>query len=301
LEPSRPEPYVEALRFAQKSKDYDTLAWASVGVLTYVWGKPQAELHERARAAAAEVEAAWKKAGRLTDLVAFQAALAEAERVDLRLRLEWSGTGDLDLLVEEPSGTVCSRDTPYSPGGGVLVHDGRGPKAENCYDEYVCPLAFPGEFRVRVRYSWGTIVGKRAQLIVTRAAGTPQEYRDVLPIAVTQEDAVVRVTLKDGRRQRQAAVIPVRADVMLAGRGHTTLQQLSSGSISVGQVTPFATGAIPNVGGGGVGYQPVVQIINEGATLAAMATITGDRRYVRLTLSPQFNDITDVFTFSFVR
>jgi len=32
-----------------------------------------------------------------------------------------------------------------------------------------------------------------------------------------------------------------------------------------------------------------------------MAVISGDRRYVRLTLSPQFNDITDVFTFSFVR
>jgi hypothetical protein len=302
LEPSRPEPYIEALRFARKSKDYDTLAWASVGVLAFVWGKQQADLHEQARTAATEVQAEWQKSGRLTDLIAYQRALAEAERVDLKLRLEWAGSGDLDLVVEEPGGTVCSRDTPYSPGGGVLVHDGRGPKTENCYDEYVCPLAFPGEFKVRVRYSFGSIAGKRASLIVTRAAGTPQEHRDVLPIAVTAEDAVVRISLKDGRRQRAAAVVPVKHEATTAGRvTPTVLQQLAPSTFTAGQVTPFVTGVQPVTGGGAVGYQPIVQLINEGVTLTAMATITGDRRYVRLTISPTFNNITDVFTFSFVR
>jgi len=304
LEPTRPEPYVEMLRFAQKSKDFDAMAWASIGVLTYVWGKQQGALHEQARTAATEVQAEWKKSGRLTDLVAYQSALAEAERIDLKVRLEWSGAGDLDLVVDEPSGTVCSRETPYSPGGGVLTHDGHGPKTEECYDEYVCPLAFSGEFRVRVRYSWGTIVGKRAQLIVTRGVGTPQEHRDVMPIAVTADDVIVRVSLKDGRRQRQAAIVPARHQPLPSTTGRVTptvLQQLSPAVFTSGQVTPFVTGAQPTAGGGGVGYQPVVQFINEGATLAAMAVVSGDRRYVRLTVSPTFNNITDVFTFSFVR
>jgi hypothetical protein len=304
LEPNRPEPYLQMLRLSQKSKDVDSLAWASVGVLTYTWGPQQGTHREQARTAAEEVRAAWRKAGRLADLVAYEAALEEAARVDLKLRLEWSGAGDLDLLVEEPAGSVCSRETLFSPGGGVFVHDGHGPQPENCFDEYVCPHAFSGEYRVRVRYSWGTIVGKRAQLIVTRWAGTPQEQRDVLPIAIAADDVVVRVSLRDGRRQRQAAVQPVNHQLMAGPRGavtQTVLQQLQPAVISVGQVTPFVAGTVPVAGGGGVGYQPVIQFVNDGVTLAAMATITGDRRYVRMTLQPQFTALTDVFTFSFAR
>ena len=53
-------------------------------------------------------------------------------------------------------------------------------------------------------------------------------------------------------------------------------------------------------GSGNVGYQPVVAFINEGVTMSALATVSGDRRYVRITATPVFSNITDVFTFSFI-
>jgi hypothetical protein len=64
-----------------------------------------------------------------------------------------------------------------------------------------------------------------------------------------------------------------------------------------GGVTPFATGAQAF---GNVGYQPVIQFLSEGVTLGALATVSGDRRYVRISAVPLFTNITDVFTFSFV-
>jgi hypothetical protein len=53
-------------------------------------------------------------------------------------------------------------------------------------------------------------------------------------------------------------------------------------------------------GGANVGFTPVVTVLSEGATLSAMAIISADRRYVRITTVPVFTTITDVFTFSFI-
>lgn len=60
---------------------------------------------------------------------------------------------------------------------------------------------------------------------------------------------------------------------------------------------PFVTSLIPTVGIGAVGYTPVVTTIPEGVRLTATAVVSADRRFVRLTLSPFFTSITDVFTY----
>jgi general secretion pathway protein D len=48
-----------------------------------------------------------------------------------------------------------------------------------------------------------------------------------------------------------------------------------------------------------VGFTPVIATIPEGVMLSAMAVVSGDRRYVRITPNPLFSNITDVFTFTF--
>jgi hypothetical protein len=52
-------------------------------------------------------------------------------------------------------------------------------------------------------------------------------------------------------------------------------------------------------GPGSPGYQPVITVLSEGVQNTAMAVISGDRRYVRLTMQPMFTAITDVNTFTF--
>ncbi len=291
LEPNRAEPYAEALRFARRAKDVDAQAWAAVGILAFAWGPRQKALRDEAAGAVSDIRQAWRAQSRWKDLAAFETAAAQAERVDLRLRVEWSGAGDLDLLVIEPQGTTCSREQPYSPGGGIFAHDGAGPAADNCHDEYVCPIAWSGEYRVRVAHSWGNIVGKRATLVITRHG-----QREDFPIHISSEETETRVLLKNGRRREAARPQPVsQRETRRRPQPQTVLQQLAPS----GQTQPFNTGG--GGGGGGVGFQPVVQFFNEGISMTALATVSGDRRYVRITTVPIFSDITDVFTFSFQR
>ncbi|MDP1796129.1 MAG: hypothetical protein Q8K78_01545 [Planctomycetaceae bacterium] len=303
LEPTRLEPYVEALRFAKRGRDTEGMAWAAVGVMVYGWGPKRSEFIDSADTAVAEVQAAWNASGDTAKLVEFNKAVTEAKRCDLHIRLEWTGAGELDLVMDEPSGSTCSRENPFTTAGGVLVHDGLGPKPENCYDEYVCPQAWPGEYKARVRHGWGQIVGKRARLIVTRHEGTPQEEREIINVNIGAEDVLVRISLRNGRRQKVAMILPALHLDQKPGRVQQTVAQRLA-PVTQGQLGPGGGngggGGFPQ-GGGAVGYQPVIQFINEGVTMSALATVSGDRRYVRITTQPVFSSITDVFTFSFVR
>ena len=333
IAPERPEPYVLGLKLSEHLRDDDALLWAARGTLTTAWGKDHVQQHRTAenavrdRAAALAAEGESDAAGRLL------AGLAEAKQVDLQVRLAWSGPGDLDVTVREPGGTVCSIDQPRTSGGGVLTHDGHGPKQENCFDEYICAAGFPGVYRIEVRHAWGEIVGKRAKLVITRHRGTPHESTRELTVPVTDDGSTVRVSLTAGRRDDLAAVIddpahagpaPVRGSLrqligpldpaaLAAGnRFQQSLFQVGGGG---GVPGGLGGGGVPGglggglgggtggtfAGGGAVGFQPGISIVSEGISLNAAAVVSADRRYVRLSLSPNFSNITDVFTFQFFR
>ncbi len=143
IEPTRPEAYVLALRLARERKDYDAIAWAAPGVLRTAWTRDHEQLHRDAEDAALDAERGLKSVGRQSDADALRAAMTHARTRDLFVRLQWAGDGDLDLSVDEPLGTTCSVIDPQSQGGGVHMHDGYGPKPEDCYEEYICALGRP--------------------------------------------------------------------------------------------------------------------------------------------------------------
>lgn len=302
IAPTRPEPYVLGLKLAKQKKDYDAIRWAATGILTTTWTRNHQALHKEADDAAADAIQQLEKAGRTKEAQALRDAMARAHQRDLILKLSWSGAGDLDLLVEEPLGTVCSTSDPQTVGGGVLVHDGFGPKQANCYEEYVCAFGMPGKYRVRIRHVYGDIVGKRATLKVIRGLGTSYQSVRTFPVTISRDDKVVRLSLPRGRRT-QKATVNKDANVAFVPRGGRGFRP---GRMPRG-ITPGARRAGRRfarsqrlLGGGTVGYRPVVSLLSEGAALGAMAVVSGDRRYVRLTIEPQFTQITDVFTFSFL-
>jgi hypothetical protein len=57
--------------------------------------------------------------------------------------------------------------------------------------------------------------------------------------------------------------------------------------------------AVPFVFQGAVGYQPVIITLPEGANMSAVAVVSSDRRYVRITPQPLFSGITKVNTFNY--
>lgn len=298
LEPHRPEPFLQALALAKRTRNVDAVVWAAPEVLTYAWGSDRAALRRDAEQAAADAVPQLMKAGKLAKALELQEAMRRAREVDLFVRLDWNGQGDLDLLVDEPSGTVCSAENPITASGGLFTHDGFGPNQAHCYDEYLAPRAMSGEYRLRVRHVWGEIVGKRARLTIVRGKDTPHEETETQTVLLGRTDQVVRVSLSGGRRTQPDAAVPQPNQKQTrrpTGSGTAILSQIGNnpaGQIAAGGNRPFVTG--------NVGYQPIVQFISEGVTMSALATVSGDRRYVRISAQPVFSNITDVFTFSFL-
>lgn len=293
LSPHRPEPFVYGLELARRSRNYDAVVWSAPEVLAFSWGKDRESLRRSALQAAADAIPQLLKEGKISRALQLQEAMQKANQLDLTVRLEWNGHADLDLIVEEPSGSVCSMSAPFTTSGGAFVHDGYGPNQANCYDEYICPSAMVGEYRLRVTHIRGDVVGKRARLTITRGKNTPNEETETQTVVIGREDSVVRISLNQGRRITADAAVPAPAK-QAAKRG--------SGTAVLAQISTAPVGNIATVGGGGaVGYQPVISVISEGIAMNALATVSGDRRYVRINAAPVFSSITDVFTFSFIR
>lgn len=318
LQPARPEPYVMGLRLAEKLKDAQAIQWAATGILTHVWVKGHQELHQKALNALADLKASLLNKGRKAEAEQVQAATKNALRRDLKIELTWNGDGDIDLIVEEPKGTVCSFDAPLTAGGGVLLNDGYGPKQENCHEEYLCAFGFPGTYVVRVRYVSGNIVGQRAKLKVTRYAGSKHPIVKSMVVPLAKEDQLIRIDLSKGRRDKKSvvpqapqnsqktsqrsirnishAIGPLSKEARASLRGLRFSRQVPAGVSTTRQI-PVVTGS-QNIGG--IANQPVISVIPEGISLSGAAVVSPDRRYVRLSLSPQFTNVTEIFTFSFL-
>lgn len=296
LNPARPEPFILALEIAARTQNHRAIVWSAPEVLSYSWSKGREHLNRLAEQSAAEAIAAFVKEGDFASATELQNSMQKARQLDLVVRLEWNGQGDLDLQVAEPDGAVCSVINPMTAGGGVFVHDGYGPKQEHCYEEYLCPQGFSGEYKVIVKHVSGDIIGKRARVLIIRDRGKKREETITETIFLGPKDQSVRFSLANGRRVKPH-VDPQATDQKSARKPSDQAQILAQ---------------LGNGGGGGggfgfgqrsaaVGYTPVVSLINEGIRMSAMATVSGDRRYVRINAVPIFSTITDVFTFTAVR
>lgn len=310
IEPTRPEPYVLGLQAARQLKDYDALQWAVVGILTNAWTKDRVRRHRDAEDAALDAVTALEKAGQTPRAKQLREAVNEAKRRDLIITLEWNGEGDLDLVVDEPFKTTCSSEQPLSAGGGVLVHDGLGGKSKDCVDEYICVRGGSGQYQVRINHRAGNIVGKQCRLTIVRHAGSPAEQTEKLTVPIEQTSKPIAVSLLNGRRKEvgplpfaepQAARRLTHRNFIAqmthraTGMPSFVAHQFAQGNAGFGTVRPVASGQQRF----GVGYQPVISVVQEGITLSAAAVVSGDRRYVRIALSPAFNSVIEIASFSF--
>lgn len=211
LQPNRPEPYLLGMKLAAKLNDVDAILWSTTGVLTHYWLDDYKIRHEKSLELLAQTELKLEKAKSYSVLKSLQESRTRALKRDLQLKLEWSGDADLDLIINEPLGTVCSFSNRLTQAGGALLHDGVGPKQENCYEEYVCAFAASGYYTVTVSHSTGKIVGNRARLVVTRYAGTEKESRNVVNVIFDKKEKKYKISLHHGRRSEKSPIyLPLR-------------------------------------------------------------------------------------------
>jgi hypothetical protein len=310
LEPLRGEAYALAMRAAQQSKDLAGIEWATVGVLRQAWPKDQAAIETTARRVARATLELLKREGKTAEHDAYLARLNEAVVRDVVVQVSWTGPADIDIAVEEPAGSVCSSVQPRTLAGGVALGDDYIANDESnglAIETYVCPEGFTGEYKVRIHRVWGEVAAGKVTVDVFRHVFSGEPERERRQIEVGEKDAVVVFTLDEGRRQDnlEAAQLAGVAKRQQQIATSVLAQQISDSSDSSAlPVRPFDPSfqlarALVGRGGGAVGFMPQIQVLPEGTQFLASGVVSADRRYVRITASPNFSSIAEVTTFTF--
>jgi len=108
----RPEPYTLGLRAARATDNLEGLKWASLGILGQAWTKEQAGVWQAGLGVANEVLERLRAEKRVQEASEFEAAVKNALQRDCVVLVDYTGEGEVDILVEEPSGSVCSLRNP---------------------------------------------------------------------------------------------------------------------------------------------------------------------------------------------
>ena len=308
IDPVRTEPYVLGLKLANRLESIDDIKWACLGILSQAWPKREHPIEESAyRTALATVEKL-EADGKVDEADTFRLQIEQALIRDCKVVVSWTGDADVDVYVEEPSGTICSSHNPRTTSGGVLLGDnaaagGKLP-TEGCSETYVCPEAFSGQYRILVRRVWGKVTAGKVKVDIYTHFGTKEQGGCHEELAVGEEDTIGVFQLADGRRQdslderRVATAVAgqVALNQALVAEQLNYASQNSSATADIAK-SRANIAALPTIPAA-VGYQPVIHSFPTGAGMMALAVISADRRYVRITPSPFFSQIGQVTTFN---
>ena len=180
--PGDPTPYANALAYAEFATDVksDAVMWAADNLLKRDWSTSDGiDYHKQANDRLPKIEAKLKANGR--DTAPLARAIAEQSQRDLVIELLWQGNADLDLIVAEPVGSVCSATNKRSTGGGVLKADILEQNNDRS-ELYTAASAFTGIYKVTVKQAFGKPIGGTATIKVTKFKGTPQEAVDLVEV-----------------------------------------------------------------------------------------------------------------------
>jgi hypothetical protein len=310
----RPEPFFEGLKLAQRLNDTDGIQWATAGLLRQSWTGEQLEIPNHAFRVAKDTYEKLLAADKKDEAEKFDAAIQASRQRDVVVQVTWTGDADIDLLVEEPAGTICSTRQQRTTSGGVHLGDEASSVEKSSLkgfsETYVCSEGFTGEYRVLLKNIWGRPTGNKVTIDIYTDYGTPEQRVIHEQIPLGEKNALVTFDVPAGRRKDALpeAQIANIAKVQNAMNRQVLAQQLA-GMQDTEAARNFALAwSLANQNGlgrpffrrGAVGYRPVIQNFPEGAGFQATAVISADRRYVRITPFPFFSQINEVSTFNFV-
>lgn len=334
--PFAPQPYVAGLQLAQKLDDLEGIEWATLGILSQPWPTQHIHIWDSGWNAALSTLERLRSENRKDEANEFKRKVDEAMVRDLAVRLSWNGEADVDLLVEEPAGSLCSFRVPRTLSGGVMLGDtvARSKKdelkAEGAQEAYVAARAFSGDYRILVRRVWGKVAANKVTVDVIWHYWTKKERRERKQIDLSAGEAVCVVPLEDGRRteplEQQQLANAVANQVALQWFWHALYQQqldINDGDqvdvnrqinaqtdySAVGSMSksrgkqPGGPGRLDRVNPFFVrnvaGYQPSISSFPQGAMMFTSAVVSADRRYVRVSPLPIFSVISEVNTFNY--
>ncbi len=324
--PGMTDSYVRALRLAQHTNVDEAIQWSSLGILRQEWPASERKIRDDARRAALALIEEMRGRGENEAADRFAQQVKDALHRDVVVRVSWAGDADVDLMVEEPAGSVCSFRHPRTGGGGVLVGDPHTEldrsAGEGFMELYACAEGFSGSYRVLLRQVWGRIPAGRVTVDVWTHGGTNDQvfFHKVVPLD-EEKSALVTFDLENGRRTESLEQNQLANDMttQLAANRAVLAQQIASISsdrairaqqVSSRSQAPFVvTQTPPSDPSSGpsdpshrinrpVGFRPEIIVLPIGATMSVNAVISADRRYVRTTALPFFSNIKAVTQFN---
>jgi hypothetical protein len=333
--PFVPQPYVAGLQLAQKLDDLEGIEWATLGILSQPWPTQQIQIWDNGWNTAQATLDRLRSENRKAEANEYKQKVDEALARDLVVVLTWNGEADVDLLVEEPAGSVCSFRIPRTLSGGIMLGDtvARSKKderkADSAQEAYVLPKGFSGEYRVLVRRVWGKVTANKVTVDVIWHYWTKKERTERKQIDLSGDEAVCVVSLEDGRRteplEQQQLANAVANQVALQWFWYALNQQQLAGSTGnqvdvnrqiTAQTDYSVVGSMAKSRGkqkggpglnrvnpffvrGAAGYQPVISTLPQGAQMFTTAVVSADRRYVRVSPLPIFSEVSQVNTFNY--
>ena len=315
--PMLKEPLELGLEISLDIQDQEGIRWASTGILSQAWTDDHVPMIQKALIAAEAAYTRLKNAKETAKMAAFEQELNQAQLRDLMVRVVWTGDADIDVSVEEPTGSVCDKSNPRTLGGGLHLMDGSSldkPSKDGFSEMYVCASGYSGQYRILIRKVWGEVSGGKVTVNLATDFGTPDQKITQHVIAL-QQDAVLVTEVKNGHRKEPiveaqlaqvqkrmsetGAVLAQMAPTSAGGSSSSyqnLLRSLYGGPNGIGNNGQGGVG--PFIGRNVVGYRPILTFINQGTFMAPTAVISGDRRYVTVAPSPNFSDIIAVDTFN---
>ena len=315
LEPTSTQPYVLGLDVAKSTDDKAALQWLTVGILSQEW-PDNPELANRAKHISTALLAELKN----TDsevATEYADALAQAKQRDCVVEISYTGDADLDLYVQEPGGTICSRLLPRTTAGGIHFGDTASEgsnQSGKITEKYVLPKGFSGDYQLVIKRVTGEVTSGKVNVDVRHHVHSDRETREARPVGIEGKGTIVNFTLAGGRRQDslEEHTLKTLVDKQMIAGTQVLAQQLAQGSSSTaaseyygGLVgTPGEGGPVLNQDnsnlfrGGVVGYRPEVEFFSIATSLQVQHATTSDRLYVIVSLTPNFTDLTDVENFN---
>lgn len=233
LEPNLPDAYSNVLAFAENSGDIraEVVEWAAGNLLRRDWQADGIDYHLKARQVGSKLADKYKQGGDADAAARLEAILAETTERDLVVELLWQGPADLDLTVDEPTGSVCSATHPITTGGGVLKSDILEQRDDNRSESYSAVEAFPGKYTIRVHHALGRATGNRARVMVKKYAGTDREEMEIHSVDLADPKPIT-VELSEGSRTELASI--PQDDPFTTARSTRGSASKSSSGISAG-------------------------------------------------------------------
>jgi tetratricopeptide (TPR) repeat protein len=298
--PDQPGAYANALAYAKDAKNVtpDTVAWAATNLLQRDWTLADGiDYHGKTRTMLEQFKTKFEKAGVQAEPV--RKALIEQTQRDLVIELVWQGAADLDLVVAEPSGSICSAGLKRTTGGGVLKGDrlDQSSSDDGRSEEYVAASAFSGSYKVSVKSAFGRAVGNTAQIRVTRFKGTPKQTQDLFTVNLADAKPV-EVKLEGGSRVELATVTAETQEVRLEAPAQSAVSSVSGMSSGLGggigsagsAMSSTVVGSKPNLPTVAAPQERVLHGLGSAADIRASYKLNADRKSYSIHVNPVFTN-----------